>query len=154
MSTATVLLFCWLNKVTYQQPFSQGFFFLQVLGLQSQFSSHNCSLENCRSLFSMACSKGTDTVLVVRFLVCTLGFSLSPKIILDIASHSFSDTMSLPQAHKQIRTEEWGPTSMCPPQSKWSPEHCQPGHELLSIFSSHALSSWGNSMRVLTKKER
>lgn len=56
----------------------------------------------------MACSKGTGTVLVMRFPVCTLGFSLSPKIILDIASHSFSD-MSLPQAHKQIKTEEWGP---------------------------------------------
>lgn len=34
---------------------SQGFFYLQVLGLESS-SSHNCSLENCRSLFSMACS--------------------------------------------------------------------------------------------------
>lgn len=107
VSTATILLLCWLNKVTYQQPVSQGFFYLQVLDLQSYFSSHNCSLENCRSLFSMACSKGTGTVLVVvRFPVCTLGFSLSPKIILDIASHSFSDMMSLPQAHKQIRTEE------------------------------------------------
>lgn len=71
-------------KWTYQQLLSQGFFYPWPAKLQLT----QLSLEICRSLFSMTCSKGTGTVLVVRFPGFTFSFSLSPKMMLDVASQT------------------------------------------------------------------
>lgn len=63
-------------KWTYQQLLSQGFFYPWPALLQFT----QLSLEICRPLSSMTCSKGADTVLVVKFPVFTLSVSLSPKM--------------------------------------------------------------------------
>lgn len=57
----------------------------------------------------MTCSKGT--VLVLGFPVCTLGFSLSPKIILDIASQTWCHYL---KRINKSGLKSVGPTSVCP----------------------------------------
>lgn len=59
----------------------------------------------------MTYSKGTGTVPVLGFPVCTLGFSLSPKIILDIASQTWCHYL---KRINKSGLKSVGPTSVCP----------------------------------------
>lgn len=82
---ATILFLCWLKKGLTSSPLARGSFICRFLAWRAlvHTTAHWRTADLCSPWLV---AKGTATVLVVRFPVCTLGFFLSPKIIVDMAS--------------------------------------------------------------------